>query len=279
MPRRRRLNIPLIKGIVMALSTAALGGLSAFTGIGTQVAAAPFTRFMLGSTPERAGALAMVTAVVAAVAGAAGAARMGVAINVALVIVVTIGATIGALLGAVPAARRMPALRRAGPALGIVLSIYVLSEGIRRPIGGPPQVAVPALQTAAGLAAAAAVAGGLARLFQISAGIALVPVAVFIAGAQVGEAIVASLLVTVVAGLLPLAGYTARGLFDPVMARWMSLGAALGGWGGGALLGSYAGTSAATPLIAFGIVTMVLCGWELSGQSPASSPPLEEPKV
>jgi uncharacterized membrane protein YfcA len=71
-----------------------------------------------------------------------------------------------------------------------------------------------------------------------------------------------SLWVITLASFLPTVAYSARQVIDRTVGPWMAVGGALGGFGGGWLLG-HLGYGTTAPLIVFGLAAMFLCAQRL----------------
>lgn len=270
MARGRKLNVPLIKSVVMFALGIGVGVGEAVTGIGAQVAVGPMLIFLLGFAAEKAGGTALVFSLFGAAAGAFGAHRAGVPIHVVDALILALGAVIGAILTAGPAAdpraqNSLKRARRVGHSLVMLLGVYVLSAVLRPRFGGL-SAPLPFLQTTGGLFVVGLVCGALSQLFQISSGVLLVPALVLLTGRAPAEAIAMSLIVAAAAAVLPAITYTTRGLVDSRFGPWMALGGALGGLAGGLLLGYLAresGITASLPIVAFSLVAMYLSAWAL----------------
>lgn len=266
MPRRRRLNIPLIKGVVMFLLGGGVAVGSAITGIGAQVAAAPMIHFLLGYSPEKSMGTALAFALFTAGAAAIGIWQGGVRLDFTLALLLTIGATIGTMLVARPAADpRKANLRRAGQSLAILLSLYVIGEVFRQRVGGPTPVPITFFRDypATGALILGTLAGALSHLLHIANGVLLVPALIYFLHRPVAEAMGTSLIVITLASILPAVSYSSRELVDRRMGPWMAGGGMIGGLAGGFWLARMAESGSLLPLIAFGFVAMFLSAWML----------------
>jgi uncharacterized membrane protein YfcA len=237
---------------------------SALTGIGAQVALTPTINFMLGYVPEKSASTALLCSLFTAIGGAAGAMLGGIRIPFANAVLLAVGATLGALLVVKQALNpRLVNLRRSAQSLGMVIGIYVMGEVVRRRVGGPVEVPIEFLRSSVGVFLVGIVCGAFSNLFHLSSGVLLVPAVLYIAHPPettdpIREAIATSLIVTALASFLPTLARLS--MADPQMGRWMALGGAVGGLGGGLLLG-VVGT--AIPLVAFGFCAMFLSAWML----------------
>jgi len=266
MARKRKLNIPLIKGVVMCVLGCGVAIGSAITGIGGQAFAAPMVSFLLGYAPEKSLGTALAFALFAAAAGAAAAWQGGIPVDLTVALLLTIGATAGTVLAAKPAADpRLMNLRRAGQSLATLLSLYVIGEVFRARVGGPTPVPMTFFRDypAGGALILGLVVGALSHLLHVSTGVLLVPALIYLANRPVTEAIATSLVVITLASLLPTLSYSSRELVDRRMGPWMALGGIIGGLTGGLLLARMAANGSLFPLIAFGLVAMFLSAWML----------------
>ncbi len=245
----------------MGASGLVLGAWSALTGIAAQAAAGPYIEFMLGYAPPKAGATAGVFALCAAVGAlAAWVPTTGAAVPVAVVLLTAFGATVGVLIASW-AAPRMPAVRRLGQGLVVFAAIFVIAEGIRSRLGGPPVLGPSWFRGPAGWLMCGAVCGALAQLLALPLGVFLVPVLVFGVGLPPGEAIIAALAVAALAAILPVLGYVTRDVADREIGPAMHIGGAIGACAGGWVLATTAHPVAAWPLAVFGVTAMVLSSW------------------
>lgn len=264
MKRRRKLNIPLIKGVVMFVLAVFTSLGSALTGIGAQVALTPTINFMLGYMPEKSAATALICSLFTAIGGATGAMLGGVRIPMSNAVLLAVGATLGALLVVKQALNpRLVGLRRTAQSVGIVIGVYMIGEVVRRRVGGPAEVPIEFLRSEVGVLLVGIVCGAFSNLFHLSSGVLLVPAVIYIAHSPettdpIREAIATSLIVTALASFLPTLARLS--MADPQMSRWMAFGGAVGGLGGGFLL-TAVGTP--IPLIAFGFCAMFLSAWML----------------
>lgn len=264
--RRKKLNVPLIKGVIMMGLGAFFGMLSALTGISPLIAAVPMIVFLLGFQPARAQGTALAYSLCAAIGGAAGARAGGATPDFVVGLIVAFGATLGAVLvGKAATGPRAKYLMRIGQSLAIILAIYVLGEALRHRIGGPRALTLDFLiqNRAIGAFIIGIAVGAVAQLFQVTTGIFLVPALVYLAARPLPEAISTSLVVVAVASLLPTLGYAAKQAIDKGPGYWLCMGGALGGLAGGVLLGRL-GFDSQLPLILFGLGAMILSGWTLS---------------
>lgn len=265
--RRRQLNIPLIKGIVMFCLSIGLAVASALTGIGAQVAAAPMVSFLLGFAPEKCAGTALAFSLFAAGGAIVGASSGGLRLDVEAAFLLALGAFIGVSLTArIAQSKRMVFWHRIGQSVGILLGLVVFREAFGQKIGGPYQVPVDFLRTAPGMVLIGGICGALSNLLQVAISIFLVPSILYVTARTIRpmpEAISISLLVVAVAALLPTLSYSSRQLIDRGVGRWMAAGGAVGGLAGGYLLSALAGSGSPILFILFGLTAMFLCAWML----------------
>jgi uncharacterized protein len=262
----RKLNIPLIKNIIMLVVGFFVAIGSALTGIGAQVAAAPMIQFLLGYAPDKTKGTALAFALFAAVGATTGIMLGGVKINLGIGLLIALGATIGAILVAAPSQNpKLRPVRRLGQSLGILIGIYVLGEAVRQRVGGPAPVALSEwVRANAGLGGflIGVFTGAASQLFQVASGILLVPAIIYFAARPVGEAIGTSLLVVAVASVLPTLTYSAKQSIDQRTGPWMTVGGALGGLAGGLMLARLF-VGGPVPFVLFAVVAMFLSAWAI----------------
>lgn len=282
--RPRRLNVPLLKGLIMAFLSAVIGLGSAFTGLGAQIAAAPTIDFMLGYATEKTAGAALIVALCAAVGGVTVAHLGGAPLHAGSALVVTLGATVGAMaFGGRTAGPRLMRLRLLAQGIVIVGLLFVMSATLRGGVLGPEPFDLPWARGTAGLLGLGAVCGLLSAAFDVSTGALLVPALVFAAGLKPDEAIATSLIVVAIASVLPVIGHLATGTADLRMCAWMGCGAALGGCMGGWLLARCREPVHPAPLLVFAAVAMFASAaysarhTGAGGDTDASAPPAPEP--
>ena len=154
---------------------------------------------------------------------------------------------------------------RTGQSLAILISIFVLMQAFRQRIGGPQTYPIDFLVSNHGIGAllVGLAAGALTQLLQVTAGIVIVPVLIFLVAQKITDAISTSVVVVLFASLLPTLGYAAKQAVDKGPGYWMCVGGVLGGLAGGLLLGRL-GLESYVPLVLFGLGAMILSGWTLS---------------
>ncbi len=265
MARKKKLNIPLIKGVVMAALSLIIAFGFALAGIGAQVAAGPAIQFLLGFAEDRTKGTALAFALLAAVGGVIGFIVGGSELNFGMAVTLAVGATAGIIFTMKPATDpRFSTARRAGQSLGILVAIYVLSEGVRHRIGGP-LVLTPEIQHLHPLFTGlliGAVTGALSNLFQVAGGILLVPALIYLLGIDAPKAIATSLAVIAVASFLPALSYSSRGAVDRTMGAWMAAAGLGGGYAAGMVL-SRLSFNSPLPYLLFGVIAMFLCAWRI----------------
>lgn len=264
--KRKKLNIPFIKGMVMLGLGTFVGFLSALTGISPQIAAVGMIVFLLGFQPQKAQGTALAYSLCTAIGGVAGATAGGIHPDYAVGFIIAFGATLGAIfVGRAARGPNAKYLIRIGQTLAIFVAIYVIGEAIRHRVGGPRTVALDFLIQNRGIGAflVGVVVGIVAQLFQVTTGVFLVPALIYLATQRVPDAITTSLLVVAIASLLPTISYSAKQAVDKGPGYWMCVGGALGGLAGGVLLGRL-GMDSFVPLALFGLGAMMLSGWTLS---------------
>ena len=265
MARPKKLNISLLKSVIMGalgLGTAFAFGLA---GIGAQVAAAPMIQFLLGFVEERTRGTALGFAMMVSVGGVIGFILSGGRVDFGLAFVLALGATIGIVLTARSAVEPgLSTVRRAGQSIGIVLAIYVFGEAVRHRIGGPQPFfpAIPGLNPLFSGLMLGGLIGAVSNVLQVANGILLVPALVYLLGVEPPKAIAISLAVIAMASFLPALSYASRGAVDRSVGTWMTIAGLAGGLAAGLLLGRL-GFSSPLPPIAFSLVAMFLCAWRM----------------
>jgi uncharacterized membrane protein YfcA len=264
--RRKKLNIPLIKGVVMMGVGMFFAFLAGLTGISPQIAAIPVIVFLLGFQPAKAQGTAIAYTLCTAIGAVAGATWSGLHLDYFAGFLIAVGATVGAILASKAAAGpRAKLMMRTGQSLAILISVFVLMQAFRQRIGGPQTYPLEYLISNRGIGAllVGLAAGVLTQLFQITAGIVIVPVLIFFVSQKMTDAISTSIVVILFASLLPTLGYAAKQAVDKGPGYWMCVGGVLGGLAGGLLLGRL-GFESYVPLVLFGLGAMILSGWTLS---------------
>jgi uncharacterized protein len=266
---KKKLNVPVIKGVVMMLVGAFFGLLGALTGISPQIAAVPIIVFLLGFQPARAQGTALAYSLCVAIGGVAGATASGLRPDYTVGLIIAFGATLGAVAVAKPSTGpNAKLLLRIGQSLAILVSIYVIGEALKQRVGGPKSLGIDLLlqNRAVGALVVGLAVGILAQLFHIAMGVVLVPALIYLAARPVSDSVATSLVVVGIASLLPALSYSAKGAVDKGAGYWMCVGGLLGALSGGALLGQF-GIDSVIPLVLFGVSAMILSGWTLSRMS------------
>jgi uncharacterized membrane protein YfcA len=267
MQRRRQLNIPLIKGIVMFCLSVGLASASALTGIGAQVATAPMISFLLGFTPEKCAGTALAFSLFAAGGAIVGASSGGLHLNIESALLLAVGAFLGvSLTDRAAQPKKMTFWHRIGQSAGILLGLMIFREAFVHKIGGPYLVPLDFLRTAPGMILVGGICGALSNLLQVTISILMVPAIVYLTAKTtrpMPEAISISLIGVAIAALLPTLSYSSRQLIDRRMGKWMAAGGAAGGLAGGYLLSVLAGSGGPALFILFGVISMFLCAWML----------------
>jgi len=255
----RRLNIPLIKSVVMAVVGFAIAGGSAVVGIGAQVAAAPAIAFLLGYSPDVTAGTAIAFALFASASSVVGGHLGGTDVPFALALLLAVCATGGVIFAARFADdERLKGARRLAHLLVMLLGIFIINQTMSPRLGGPQPVGDELLRSPVGVALVGALAGVASQTFQIPTGVLLVPALIYLCGRTPAEAILASLFVVALASLLPAIASANRGLVDRRIGPWMTLGGIAGGLAGGWILVRTLGAGSPWPLIAFSLVAMYL---------------------
>lgn len=265
MPEKRKLNTPLIKCLFMFVVGIVLSMVSAITGIGAQVAAAPTIDFLLGFTEDRTKGTSLAFAFFAACGAVLGVYAARVQLHLEIILLIAFGATLGAILVGKSALNpKLNLLRRVGQTMGIAIAVYIIGEGFRHSIGGPKLLDIDFLRQNAGVGAfvIGVVTGALSSLLQVASGILLVPALLYIAGFTVPQAVGTSAAVIALASILPTLSYSLRQAVDRTVGGWMAIGGLLGGLLGGLFLGSLSDFSPVA-MTAFGVVAMFLCAWKI----------------
>ena len=263
MPRGKKLNIPAIKGAVMLVLGffSAIG--SALSGIGAQVAAAPMINFLLGYSADKSKGTALAFSLFAAIGAVCGIVLTGVHIQFGIAALVAIGATIGAIMAVKPSVDpRFLTVRRIGQSAGILIGVYLISEGLHHRIGGPRSLDILVKNPVIGALVVGLITGALSQLLNVASGVFLVPSLIYLVGLRAPTAIAISLTVIALASLLPTLSYSAQQAVDQKTGSWMAIGGAVGGLAGGSLLARLA-VDSPIPFVVFGLIAMFLSAWTL----------------
>lgn len=265
MAKGKKLNVSLLKSVIMAVLSLPTAFAFALAGVGAQVAAAPMIQFLLGFVEDRTRGTALGFAMLAAVGGVIGSILGGSPVDFGLALTLAIGATVGTVLTVKAAVEpRFATIRRVGQSIGIIVAIYVFGEAVRHRIGGP-QPWFPAIQQLNPLLPGlllGIVTGAVSNALQVANGILMVPALIYLLGIEPPKAIAVSLAVIAMASFLPAMSYASRGAVDRTVGTWMAVAGLAGGLAAGMLLARL-GFNSPLPLIAFSLVSMFLCAWRI----------------
>lgn len=271
--RRRQLNIPRIKAVLVLIVATITAFGSGLTGLGAPVAFAPMLSWMLGFSAEKAQATAIRFAAFAAAAavlsvfmaqslpGSSSAASTAILPPAFLWegVLLFVGATLGAVLAG-PFAKRSAVFgwRQLCQTLGVGITLYVIIETSHRTLlNAPPHHSVSSpLLLLLGL-----VVGALTQTMGLTSGVLLVPALYYFAGFTANVSVALSLLVVALASILPAWSYAQRGLMDTTYSVPTILGGILGGFLGGLLLAHLPEKGV---LYLFAVIAMFLSGRELA---------------
>ncbi len=274
--RRKKLNVTAIKTTIVFFvgMATALGG--ALTGLAPQTALAPSLRWMLGFAAEKAQGTAL-----RFVCFAMFAALVGVAIGHGIDIKVLgyglsafVGATVGALV-VLPLAKTtaLRGSRRLFLTAGMGVTLWVVTDSARLSAYHIHTVAPAGLLVVAGIGLAA---GALTQAGALPGGLLMVAGLYYLGHFSAVQAIATSLLVIVLAAVLPAWGYGQRGLVDTDYSGATITGGILGGIGGGIVL-AYSAHNPRPVLMLCGVTAMFLCARELYRLTMLSSDEPEPP--
>lgn len=260
--RRKPLNIPAIKSVIVFCVALVTAVGSALSGLGAQVAFAPMLTWMLGFAADKALATALRYAMFTAFAAVVGAFVVKVTPpafvqrGLLLVIAATVGAILAAPLSVKPG---MVGQRRLFQSVGVLITLFTIVHTTRLTAWDVPHFAV--WNSGLALVGLGFVIGALTQVMGLASGTLLIPALTFLAAFKAKEAVALSLLVVALASALPAWSYARRGLADSTFGNWAVLGGIVGGFAGGLLL---AQVSDNFVLIFFAVVAMFLCGRELA---------------
>jgi uncharacterized membrane protein YfcA len=260
--RQRKLNIPLIKAIVMFVTGSVIALGTGLTGIAGQIAATPTIDFLLGFVPAKSAATALAFALCAGCAAVLGASLAHVPIDVGAAVLLAVSGAFGAVF--VTDASRSPRLlksRRLAQSVVILLMTLVIREGFRNAIGGPSGLPYAFVHSWWAISVIGLVCGTLSTLLHVSSGVLLVPALIFGVGRRTEEAITIALMVSAIASVLPTTSYASHGLVGRGSALWMMLGGICGGLLGGYWMGAICLAGGSFPLVLFGLVAMFFSAW------------------
>lgn len=260
--RRKKLNVTAIKTTIVFFVGMATALGSALSGLAPQAALAPALRWMFGFAPEKAqgSALRFVCfAVFAALVGIG----IGHGVDGKLLgdgVAAFVGATLGALL-VLPLAKTtaLRGSRRLFLTAGMGVTLWVVTDSARLSEYHVHTVAPVGLLAVAAIGLAV---GALTQAGTLPGGLLMVAGLYYLGHFGAVQAIATSLLVIVLAALLPAWGYGRRGLVDTDYGGAAITGGILGGIGGGIVL-AYSVHNPRPLMLFFGVVAMFLCAREL----------------
>jgi uncharacterized membrane protein YfcA len=284
--RRKPLNLPLIKSLIVMIvgSFTALG--SALTGIGAQVAFAPMLTWMLGFNTEKAKATALRYAVFVSLAACVGIAIRGVltglnAVQIAGYVgaaeLLCLGATIGAVIS-LPMAPGPTQIsrRRLMQSLGVILTLFVVIQASHLSRLTANSLHYAHWNAWWALLGMGFIVGIFTQATGLAGGVIMVPALYFLGGYNAYETVSLSLLVIAHVSLLPAWSYHKKRLDDTTFGNYAALGGTLGGLLGGLLLMNF---QEKFILMFFGVVAMFLSARELYRLSMETLPVEEPPTV
>ena len=258
--RRKKLNVTAIKTTIVFFVGMATALGSALTGLAPQAALAPSLRWMLGFTDEKAQGTALrfvCFTVFAALVGLG----IGHGVNAVFLgygFAAFVGATVGALV-VLPLAvsTGLRNSRRLFLTAGMGITLWVVSDSARLSLYHLHTVAPVGFPAVLGIGLAV---GALTQAGALPGGLLMVAGLYYAGRFGAVQSIAVSLLVILLAALLPAWGYGKRGLVDTDYSGATITGGILGGIGGGIVL---AHTDPKAVMLAFGVVAMFLCAREL----------------
>lgn len=276
MPRRRKLNQPLIKSVIVVAAAGFTAAVSAVTGIGAHLAFAPMLTWMFGYHPEKAQGTALRFSLFAALATIITYFWLQdhAFTHVTRGLFLVIGATLGALAAA-PMTPKPTAIgaRRALQAVAIIAAIFTVTEAIHLTEVTRSNAHYAHWSAWWQLLLLGLVVGAITQAARLVGGALLVPALYFltaipdVAAASrlrsltASDAVIESLIVVFLASLLPAWGYSQRKLVDPTYVFAAVAGGILGG-----LLGGWLDTILLerTILVIFGLVAMFFSAREIA---------------
>jgi uncharacterized membrane protein YfcA len=296
----RKLNQPLIKSVIVVISAIITAIGSAVSGIGAHLAFGPMLTWMFGYGTEKAQGTALRFSIVAALTTVITYAVVGesashpgggypTGFQVAQIpwhivrgLLLMIGSTIGAIL----AVRFTPkasatALLRGLQSIGVVVAIFTVTEAMHLSAVTRSNTHYAQLSAWWQILLLGLAVGALTQVTRLAAGTLLVPALYFLTAVPNGylglrpltpaEAVIESLVVVVLAAILPAWGYSQRKLADSTYLFPATLGAIVGGALGGMLLNNLQERAV---LMFFGLIAMFFAGREIARLAiqPAPSP-------
>jgi uncharacterized membrane protein YfcA len=286
----RKLNQPLIKSVIVALSGTFTAIGSAVTGLGAHLAFGPMLTWMFGYGTDKAQGTALRFSIIAAlttvisyfvVVSSARHAGVGYATalqsaEIPLHLMRGEFLLIGSTLGAILAARFTPkatatGLLRALQSIGVVVAIFTVTEAMHLTAVTRSNTHYAQLSSWWQIILLGVGVGAVTQITRLAAGTLMVPALYFLTAVPntvLGlrpltppEAVIESLIVVLLAALLPAWGYAQRKLIDGTYAFPAALGALVGGALGALLLNNL---QERVILILFGIVAMFFAAREIS---------------
>ncbi len=259
--RKRRINIPLIKGAVMGAFGLVLGLWGGFTGLGTQPASAGLAQAMLGLRPERMGGASAVFGLAASLCGVAGARAGGMHLPWTPALLLAVSAAIGAIVGVSGArAHVLRALRKAVLAMAMFGALATMGWALHA--SGVPGAGAEPCRSPGAYALVGFCAGLVSGLFDVPAGVLIILAVVRLCNVDGATGIAYGLAVAALAGVLPALAHLAAGTVPGGAMAWMYVFGGLGAAAGGAML-AHLPPGSALPMIAFGLSGAYLCAWRL----------------
>lgn len=282
MRRRKKLNQPLIKSVIVFVAAAVTAAGSAVTGIGAHLGFAPMLTWMFGYAPEKAQGTALrfsLAGILAAIITFC-ALQNHVAIHLTRGLLLVIGATVGAIAAA-PITPKPAAtgLLRALQGIAIIVTLFTITEAMHLSAVTRSDVHYAHWSAWWQIMLLGLAAGAVTQGARLTGGTLLVPALYFLTAIPDGahglrpvtasEAVVEALIVVCFASLLPVLGYAQRKLVDSTYLTAAVVGGVIGGAIGGWLLTILLERSI---LLFFGIVAMFFAAREIYRM--ATSPPL-----
>jgi len=259
----KKLNVTAIKTTIVFFVGMATGFGSALTGLAPQTGLGPALRWMLGFAPEKAQGTALRFVCYVLFAALVGV-SIGHGVEAPLLLgsglAAFVGATLGALI-ALPLAKltALRASRRLFLTAGMGVMLYLVTDSARLGLYHVHDVSPVNLFAVAGIGL---LAGALTQAGALPGGLLMVAGLYYVGHYSAVQAIATSMLVIVMASLLPSWGYAQRGLVDTDYSGAMITGGILGGITGGIIL-AYTVHGPKPVLMLFGVVAMFLCAREL----------------
>jgi uncharacterized membrane protein YfcA len=279
--RRKPLNVPLIKSMIVLFMGSLTAFGSALTGIGAQVVFAPLLTWMLGFSLEKAKGTALRYTIFVSLSTLIGVFLVQGTGNIVGYCwrgeLLAIGATVGALM-ALPLAPKPAQLarRRLMQSLGVLLCLFVVIQA-----GHLSRLTQDSLHYAHwnswwALLILGTAVGILTQVTGLAGGVIMVPALYFLGGFNAFDSIALSLFVVALVSLLPAWSYSKQGIADTTYGNYAVIGGLIGGLLGGIALMRF---QEKFLLIFFGAVAMFLSARELYRINmetiPAQEPPSE----